>query len=93
MPVISIRLQFLCSLAITLGFGFDFLDLHLLFPKAGLLESNGQAEEHGHAVTDLCTTLDGLLVAVAIQRQVSNYSIMPYFSSGKFTVGFLTSSI
>ncbi|XP_061366999.1 uncharacterized protein LOC133310121 [Gastrolobium bilobum] len=35
--------------------------------KAGLLESNGKAEEHGHAVTDLCTTLDGLLVAVAIQ--------------------------
>ncbi|KAF1898338.1 hypothetical protein Lal_00033105 [Lupinus albus] len=39
--------------------------------KAGLLESNGngKSEEHGHAVTDLCTTLDGLLVAVAIQRQ------------------------
>ncbi|KAK7396381.1 hypothetical protein VNO78_17346 [Psophocarpus tetragonolobus] len=35
--------------------------------KAGLLESNGKAEEHGHAVTDLCTVLDGLLVAVAIQ--------------------------
>ncbi|KEH23785.1 putative transcription factor WD40-like family [Medicago truncatula] len=35
--------------------------------KAGLLESNGNAEEHDHAVTDLCTTLDGLLVAVAIQ--------------------------
>ncbi|KAK2417585.1 Transducin/WD40 repeat superfamily protein [Trifolium repens] len=35
--------------------------------KAGLLDSNGNAEEHGHAVTDLCTTLDGLLVAVAIQ--------------------------
>ncbi|CAL0310352.1 unnamed protein product [Lupinus luteus] len=37
--------------------------------KAGLLESNGngKSEEHGHAVTDLCTTLDGLLVAVAIQ--------------------------
>lgn len=37
-------------------------------PKAGLLESNGKAEERGHAVTDLCTVLDGLLVAVAIQR-------------------------
>ncbi|MCI12861.1 tRNA (guanine-N(7))-methyltransferase subunit WDR4, partial [Trifolium medium] len=47
-----------------------FIVLHLLFPKAGLLESNDNAEEHGHAVTDLCTTLDGLLVAVAIQRQV-----------------------
>ncbi|CAI8614217.1 unnamed protein product [Vicia faba] len=35
--------------------------------KAGLLESNGNAEEHDHAVTDLCSTLDGLLVAVAIQ--------------------------
>ncbi|KHN10680.1 tRNA (guanine-N(7)-)-methyltransferase subunit WDR4 [Glycine soja] len=35
--------------------------------KAGLLESNGKAEERGHAVTDLCTVLDGLLVAVAIQ--------------------------
>ncbi|TKY62430.1 tRNA (guanine-N(7)-)-methyltransferase non-catalytic subunit WDR4 [Spatholobus suberectus] len=35
--------------------------------KAGLLESNGKAEEHCHAVTDLCTILDGLLVAVAIQ--------------------------
>ncbi|XP_020236261.1 tRNA (guanine-N(7)-)-methyltransferase non-catalytic subunit wdr4 [Cajanus cajan] len=35
--------------------------------KAGLLESNGKAEEHGHAVTDLCTIQDGLLVAVAIQ--------------------------
>ncbi|XP_058740255.1 uncharacterized protein LOC131612480 [Vicia villosa] len=35
--------------------------------KAGLLESNGNAEEHDNAVTDLCTTLDGLLVAVAIQ--------------------------
>ncbi|GAU23380.1 hypothetical protein TSUD_334280 [Trifolium subterraneum] len=41
--------------------------------KAGLLESSGNAEEHGHAVTDLCATLDGLLVAVAIQRQVSCY--------------------
>ncbi|KAJ1433094.1 WD40/YVTN repeat-like-containing domain superfamily [Sesbania bispinosa] len=27
--------------------------------KAGLLESSDKAEEHGHAVTDLCTTLDG----------------------------------
>ncbi|KAL5155095.1 tRNA (guanine-N(7)-)-methyltransferase non-catalytic subunit WDR4 [Glycine soja] len=35
--------------------------------KAGLLESNGKAEEHGHAVIDLCTVLDGLIVAVAIQ--------------------------
>ncbi|KAL2320975.1 hypothetical protein Fmac_029944 [Flemingia macrophylla] len=35
--------------------------------KAGLLESNGKAEEHGHAVTDLWTVRDGLLVAVAIQ--------------------------
>ncbi|KAL5131085.1 hypothetical protein HKD37_12G034037 [Glycine soja] len=35
--------------------------------KAGLLEANGKAEERGHAVTDLCTVLDGLLVAVAIQ--------------------------
>ncbi|KAL5131069.1 Syntaxin-61 [Glycine soja] len=36
-------------------------------PKAGLLEANGKAEERGHAVTDLCTVLDGLLVVVAIQ--------------------------
>ncbi|KAL9331794.1 hypothetical protein ACSQ67_001404 [Phaseolus vulgaris] len=43
--------------------------------KAGLVESDGKAEEHDHAVTDLCTVLDGLLVAVAIQRQVSHYSI------------------
>ncbi|ESW34444.1 hypothetical protein PHAVU_001G153300 [Phaseolus vulgaris] len=35
--------------------------------KAGLVESDGKAEEHDHAVTDLCTVLDGLLVAVAIQ--------------------------
>ncbi|XP_027352782.1 tRNA (guanine-N(7)-)-methyltransferase non-catalytic subunit wdr4 [Abrus precatorius] len=35
--------------------------------KAGFLESNGKAEEHSHAVTDICTILDGLLVAVAIQ--------------------------
>lgn len=48
--------------------GFYFLILHPLFPKAGLLESGGKAEEHDHAVTDLCTVLDGLLVAVAIQR-------------------------
>ncbi|RZB75661.1 hypothetical protein D0Y65_034237 [Glycine soja] len=35
--------------------------------KAGLLEANGKAEERGHAVTDLCAVLDGLLVAVPIQ--------------------------
>lgn len=65
---------------------FTFFVLHLLFPKAGLLESNGNAEEHDHAVTDLCTTLDGLLVAVAIQRQVSCYCIMSYFSSVELTM-------
>jgi len=47
---------------------FYFIVLDSLFPKAGLLESNGKAEEHGHAVIDLCTVLDGLIVAVAIQR-------------------------
>ncbi|RDX88696.1 tRNA (guanine-N(7)-)-methyltransferase non-catalytic subunit wdr4 [Mucuna pruriens] len=30
--------------------------------EAGLLESNGKAEEHGHAVTDLCTVLDGIVL-------------------------------
>ncbi|CAJ1904380.1 unnamed protein product [Sphenostylis stenocarpa] len=43
---------------------FDTCEVAL---KAGLLEDNGKAEEHGHAVTDICTVLDGLLVAVAIQ--------------------------
>ncbi|KAK7243006.1 hypothetical protein RIF29_37789 [Crotalaria pallida] len=45
------------------------LDTCEVATKAGLLEANGsgKAEDHGHAVTDLCTTLDGLLVAVAIQ--------------------------
>lgn len=75
--MISTKLTYLSLLVIALG--FYFLVLHLLFPKAGLLESNGKAEEHGHAVTDLCTTLDGLLVAVAIQRQVSCYCILSYF--------------
>lgn len=41
--------------------------------KAGVSESNGEAEEHGYAVTDLCTTMDGSLVAVALQRQVSHF--------------------
>ncbi|KAK7285321.1 hypothetical protein RJT34_20088 [Clitoria ternatea] len=35
--------------------------------KAGLLESDSKEDNHGHAITDLCTVLDGLLVAVAIQ--------------------------
>lgn len=39
--------------------------------KARLLDSNGREEEHHSAVTNLCTTADGTLVAVAIQRQVS----------------------
>ncbi|KAL1351520.1 hypothetical protein HN51_015439 [Arachis hypogaea] len=43
------------------------LDTCEVAAKAGLLESNGEAEEHGHAVTDLCTTISGLLIAVAIQ--------------------------
>ncbi|KOM25108.1 hypothetical protein LR48_Vigan50s002800 [Vigna angularis] len=46
------------------------LDTCEVAAKAGLLESDDKAEEHDHAVTDLCTVLDGLLVAVAIQRQV-----------------------
>ncbi|KAF7818339.1 tRNA (guanine-N(7)-)-methyltransferase non-catalytic subunit wdr4 [Senna tora] len=41
--------------------------------KAGLLESYGKAEEYDHAVTDLCTTLDGSLVAVALQRQALTF--------------------
>ncbi|KAK7336772.1 hypothetical protein VNO77_17320 [Canavalia gladiata] len=45
----------------------SLLDTCEVAVKAGLLESNGKAEEHGHAVTDLCTVVDGLLVAVAIQ--------------------------
>ncbi|KAL5155094.1 tRNA (guanine-N(7)-)-methyltransferase non-catalytic subunit WDR4 [Glycine soja] len=45
-----------------------FLYIYLRLRVAGLLESNGKAEEHGHAVIDLCTVLDGLIVAVAIQR-------------------------
>ncbi|XP_014495249.1 tRNA (guanine-N(7)-)-methyltransferase non-catalytic subunit wdr4 [Vigna radiata var. radiata] len=43
------------------------LDTCEVATKAGLLESDDKAEEHDHAVTDLCTVLDGLLVAVAIQ--------------------------
>ncbi|MED6106799.1 hypothetical protein PIB30_007827 [Stylosanthes scabra] len=43
------------------------LDTCEVAAKAGLLESNGEAEEHSHAVTDLCTTLNGSLIAVAIQ--------------------------
>ncbi|XP_047152165.1 tRNA (guanine-N(7)-)-methyltransferase non-catalytic subunit wdr4 [Vigna umbellata] len=43
------------------------LDTCEVAAKAGLLESDDKAEEHDHAVTDLCTVLDGLLVAVAIQ--------------------------
>ncbi|MED6194796.1 hypothetical protein PIB30_031896 [Stylosanthes scabra] len=43
------------------------LDTCVVAAKAGLLESNGEAEEHSHAVTDLCTTLNGSLIAVAIQ--------------------------
>ncbi|XP_072075769.1 uncharacterized protein [Arachis hypogaea] len=43
------------------------LDTCEVAAKAGLLESNGEAEEHGHAVTYLCTTISGLLIAVAIQ--------------------------
>ncbi|QCD97608.1 tRNA (guanine-N(7)-)-methyltransferase non-catalytic subunit wdr4 [Vigna unguiculata] len=43
------------------------LDTCEVATKAGLLESDGKAEDHDHAVTDLCTVLDGLLVAVAIQ--------------------------
>ncbi|XP_062085607.1 uncharacterized protein LOC133791703 [Humulus lupulus] len=35
--------------------------------KAGLLESNGGETECYSAVTDLCTSLDGSLVAVAVQ--------------------------
>ncbi|KAF7804739.1 tRNA (guanine-N(7)-)-methyltransferase non-catalytic subunit wdr4 [Senna tora] len=35
--------------------------------KAGLLESSGEAQENDHAITDLCTVLDSLLVAVAVQ--------------------------
>lgn len=70
--------------------GFYFLILHPLFPKAGLLESDDKAEEHDHAVTDLCTVLDGLLVAVAIQRQDYHYSILS-FLTGRILFGFLTS--
>ena len=50
------------------------LDLiSICFLKAGLLESNGREEEHYSAVTNLCTTSDGTVVAVAIQRQVSQH--------------------
>ncbi|XP_054802195.1 uncharacterized protein LOC129305966 isoform X2 [Prosopis cineraria] len=35
--------------------------------KAGVAECNDEAEEHTHAVTDLYTIMDGLLVAVALQ--------------------------
>ncbi|KAM6541267.1 hypothetical protein CsatB_005714 [Cannabis sativa] len=43
--------------------------------KAGLLESNDGETECCSAVTDLCTSLDGSLVAVAVQRQVPEYSL------------------
>ncbi|KAI4349489.1 hypothetical protein L6164_010072 [Bauhinia variegata] len=44
------------------------LDTCEVATKAGLLESNNdKSEERDHAVTDLCTILDGLLIAVAIQ--------------------------
>ncbi|KAF4348258.1 hypothetical protein G4B88_002659 [Cannabis sativa] len=44
--------------------------------KAGLLESNDGETECCSAVTDLCTSLDGSLVAVAVQRQVPEYSLL-----------------
>lgn len=66
------------------------LDTCEVATKAGLLESDDKAEEHDHAVTDLCTVLDGLLVAVAIQRQDYHYSILS-FLTGRILFGFLTS--
>lgn len=38
--------------------------------KAGLLDSDQRQEEILPAVTDLCATSDGSLVAVAIQRYI-----------------------
>ncbi|KAK9083813.1 hypothetical protein Scep_030284 [Stephania cephalantha] len=40
--------------------------------QAGILGSNGDEGPCCHAVTDICASPDGSLVAVAIQRQVSN---------------------
>lgn len=37
--------------------------------EVGLLESNGREEQSHPAVTDICATPDGSLIAVAIQRQ------------------------
>ncbi|KAJ7977370.1 tRNA (guanine-N(7)-)-methyltransferase non-catalytic subunit [Quillaja saponaria] len=45
----------------------DLLDNCEVGIKAGLLESNGSTEQHDHAVTDICTIQDGVLLAVAIQ--------------------------
>ncbi|RZB75657.1 hypothetical protein D0Y65_034233 [Glycine soja] len=56
--------QFNCGI-LTLDSG-ALVDTCEVAIKAGLLEANGKAEERGHGVTDLCTVLDGLLVAVAI---------------------------
>lgn len=44
--------------------------------KGGFPESDGRQDDALFAVTDVCTSHDGSLVAVAIQRQVSRYSFM-----------------
>ncbi|KAF6139995.1 hypothetical protein GIB67_020386 [Kingdonia uniflora] len=44
--------------------------------QAGLVESNGKEEVLCPAVTDICASLDGSVVAVAIQRQIFNALIL-----------------
>ncbi|GMN48825.1 hypothetical protein TIFTF001_017997 [Ficus carica] len=58
----------------------SLLDTCEVGEKAGLLGSNGREAECYSAVTDLCTSSDGSLVAVAVQRQVpENFLLHPFF--------------
>ncbi|OVA05429.1 WD40 repeat [Macleaya cordata] len=55
----------------------SLLDTCEVAAEAGLLESNEKEDMFSPAVTDICASPDGSVVAVAIQRQVPQHFLLP----------------